>query len=442
MVVYYGSRIAINSGTLTIIRNRVGDSIIFIIMGFVFEAHNFCYIWAFASLFSNPKIMGLILIAASTKRAQFPFRAWLPAAIAAPTPVSALVHSSTLVTAGVYILIRVLLVAQVKIGPIDLILGITRAMAMVSSRFSAIFEIDIKKVVALSTLRQLRLIITSLRLNIALLAFRHIIIHAFLKALIFLTVGVIIHNSKGYQNIISMGGKFLTNPLMARVFLRAAIALAGVPFISAFFTKEILLSYCLGGITGVLYYPCIIVRAMFTVLYRIRLIICSSIFITRRHSCLHRNEISLLSWASVFILVLPVVISGPYVRAVLSDFYILSTIIPPRSGNILLTFGRLSVFIGFAIAIPKSTFYINKNLMPFSRNLISLSLLSSRIINNRRIKYAKICKFSSSGVIFSICSKFITVKNTKNVILLTNRSNLSNFMIIFYILVSILLLFY
>lgn len=94
------------------------------------------------------------------------------------------------------------------------------------------------------------------------------------------------------------------------------------------------------------------------------------------------------------------------------------------------------------VTLNKSSFFINKNLIPFFSNLMSLGLISSSILNNNRIKYAKICKFSRSAVIFSIFSKFTTVKNTKNIILLEGRSSLRNFMVIFYTIIMILLVFY
>ena len=124
-------------------------------------------------------IIYLIIISACTKRAQIPFSAWLPAAIAAPTPVSSLVHSSTLVTAGVYLLIRInLIIIEINITKFLFIIGM---ITIVIAGITAIIEIDIKKIIALSTLRQLGIIMLILGSGNPILSFFHLISHAFLK---------------------------------------------------------------------------------------------------------------------------------------------------------------------------------------------------------------------------------------------------------------------
>jgi len=141
-----------------------------------------------------------ITIAAITKRAQIPFSRWLPAAIAAPTPVSALVHSSTLVTAGVFLLIRFYpFLHSIKLFNYILILFGVSTILIAGLR--AISECDIKKIIALSTLRQLGIIITSLGLNIPQLAYYHILTHALFKALLFVCAGRFINSHLHSQDL-------------------------------------------------------------------------------------------------------------------------------------------------------------------------------------------------------------------------------------------------
>jgi NADH-ubiquinone oxidoreductase chain 5 len=190
------------------------------------------------------KIIGMLMIfAAITKRAQIPFSSWLPAAIAAPTPVSALVHSSTLVTAGVYLLIRfnVLLIDTLEINILLLISGLTIFIAGLGANF----EFDLKKIIALSTLSQLGLIIRVLCLGLRKLAFFHLLTHALFKALLFICAGAIIHNISNSQDIRDMG--ILSNYLpFTLVCLNVAnLALCGFPFLAGFFSKDLILEIVL-----------------------------------------------------------------------------------------------------------------------------------------------------------------------------------------------------
>jgi len=174
-----------------------------------------------------------------TKRAQVPFSSWLPAAIAAPTPVSALVHSSTLVTAGVYLLIRfrVLLESRAAFKALFLISAVT----MFISGLGANFEYDLKKIIALSTLRQLGVIIRVLSIGLRELAFFHLITHALFKALLFICAGSLIHAVKEYQDIRLIGNLVYFIPLTGRYIRVANLALCGTPFLAGFYSKDLIL---------------------------------------------------------------------------------------------------------------------------------------------------------------------------------------------------------
>lgn len=163
----------------------------------------------------------------------------MPAAIAAPTPVSSLVHSSTLVTAGVYLLIRLdYFLSALNALWCLLLLG---AITIFIAGSAAIKEVDIKKIVALSTLSQLGLIFITLGIGLPLFSFFHLVTHAYFKAILFICIGGIIHRVKDFQDLRVTGGRLIFLPVSVRVFLVSNIRLCGIPFIAGFYSKDIIL---------------------------------------------------------------------------------------------------------------------------------------------------------------------------------------------------------
>lgn len=212
------------------------------------------------------------MVAAITKRAQIPFSSWLPAAIAAPTPVSALVHSSTLVTAGVFLLIRFYpFLHQINnFNKIILFIGISTILI---ARFSAITECDIKKIIALSTLRQLGMIITRLGLNLPIIAFIHIAIHALFKALLFITAGRLISIHDHSQDLRWFGNLTAQSPVTTSAILISNIALCGAPFIAGFYSKDIIVERASFDTNNIFILFLIFFSIRLTALYSIRIAI-------------------------------------------------------------------------------------------------------------------------------------------------------------------------
>merc|ERR1711935_426752 len=160
LVIYYGSTKSYNAGILTVMTNRFGDVLLLIRIGMLLNLGSWRIVLYKEFLEVDTILKLLLMVGSFTKSAQIPFRAWLPAAMAAPTPVSSLVHSSTLVTAGVFLLFRHLReLIYSRFYSVLLFIGL-RTMTM--ARISALNEKDIKKIVALSTLRQLGLIVLRL----------------------------------------------------------------------------------------------------------------------------------------------------------------------------------------------------------------------------------------------------------------------------------------
>ena len=309
LVIYYSSTKAYNSGIVTFSRNRVGDSLIIIRISY------FMYLTDLniSSMFYNGSLtfywsIAIITIAAFTKRAQIPFRAWLPAAMAAPTPVSALVHSSTLVTAGVYVLFRFdSLLAYLAINKIILIFGV---LTILIASMRAFFEIDIKKIVALSTLSQLGVIITAMGAGFRLLGFFHLLSHAFFKALLFIRAGNLIHRAEGYQDLRVIGGISEVLPLTKSVVIGCSIRLCGLPFISAFYSKEIIIERLLTYNLSFLSYFIIMIGILITRVYSIRLIVVSMGGLNRQRPLFEKSDIDPSTNLRIMLLFLPAVTGG------------------------------------------------------------------------------------------------------------------------------------
>jgi len=272
LVIYYSSWKRANAGILTALMNRVGDVFILIriALTLIEGGYNFNI-----TIIHKSSLMGclvtLVFFAGITKRAQLPFSAWLPAAMAAPTPVSSLVHSSTLVTAGVYLLIRHQSRIEInKLASLLILLIGTRTIIMAG--MSGIVEIDIKKIVALSTLRHLGLIFSSVGLNQWVISFFHIITHAFSKALLFLRVGNIIHSRNEYQDLRRSKVTSTALPISSSLVISTNLRLCGMPFFAGFYSKDAWLEIILIGEYPLFIYFIFILGVIVSCLYSARLL--------------------------------------------------------------------------------------------------------------------------------------------------------------------------
>nr|YP_004021123.1 NADH dehydrogenase subunit 5 [Micadina phluctainoides]BAJ24524.1 NADH dehydrogenase subunit 5 [Micadina phluctainoides] len=273
LVIYYQNVKSFNAGMITALSNRVGDSMLLMSIAWMFSYGSwnyFMYIDFFSMSFDIKLIGTLIVIAGMTKSAQIPFSPWLPSAMAAPTPVSSLVHSSTLVTAGVYLLIRFNpLYNNSYLSSILLFISLT---TMFMSGFCANFEFDLKKIIALSTLSQLGLMMSILSFGYVYLAFFHLLTHALFKALLFMCSGVVIHSVKDCQDIRYLGNLFFQMPLTCACFCIASLCLCGMPFLSGFYSKDLILEFYSMGYSNLFSYFIFYFSTGLTVSYSIRLI--------------------------------------------------------------------------------------------------------------------------------------------------------------------------
>jgi len=218
------------------------------------------------------------LFVAFTKSAQVPFSSWLPAAMLAPTPVSALVHSSTLVTAGVYLLFR--------FYPSECrFLMLVGTFTILLAGLAACLECDTKKIIALSTLSQLGLIMFRLGLGERSLCFAHLITHASFKALLFIAVGTVIHAVYGNQEARTCAGLAYCSPMIFSCLAVSMLSMCGFIFFSGWVTKEAILEACLNSSTGLLNLILFYLGVGLTISYCLRLISLLVLDLKSANSC-------------------------------------------------------------------------------------------------------------------------------------------------------------
>nr|YP_010579357.1 NADH dehydrogenase subunit 5 [Thranita danae]UEV85589.1 NADH dehydrogenase subunit 5 [Thranita danae] len=271
LVIYYSNEKSANAGMLTILSNRVGDVAILLSIGLMSSLGGWNFLLYSYYLNEDWILLKIFLmISAMTKSAQIPFSAWLPAAMAAPTPVSALVHSSTLVTAGVYLMIR--FSGALEGSKVQSILLIVSCLTMFMAGLGANFEYDLKKIIALSTLSQLGVMLSILSLGYADLAFFHLLSHALFKALLFMCAGVVIHSVGGYQDIRFMGNLVKFMPLTVSYMTISNLALCGFPFMAGFYSKDMILEVAFMSWINFIALMLYVLATGLTVMYTLRLI--------------------------------------------------------------------------------------------------------------------------------------------------------------------------
>uniref|UniRef100_UPI0030DE72B9 NADH dehydrogenase subunit 5 n=1 Tax=Micronephthys minuta TaxID=1037237 RepID=UPI0030DE72B9 len=271
LVIYYQNSKSLAAGMITALMNRVGDVLILLSIAWTLNQGHWSIMNMWDSSFSTLITM-CIMVAAMTKSAQIPFSSWLPAAMAAPTPVSALVHSSTLVTAGVFLTIRFYPFLH-KTYWFNSALLIIATMTMLMAGISAIAECDMKKIIALSTLSQLGVMMMSLGLNLPALAFFHLLTHALFKALLFLCAGSMIHLHHHSQDLRFMGNLTRQMPLTSSCLIIANMALCGSPFLAGFYSKDMIIESTLFFNNNFIIINMLMLATALTAAYSIRMMV-------------------------------------------------------------------------------------------------------------------------------------------------------------------------
>jgi NADH-ubiquinone oxidoreductase chain 5 len=280
LVSFWFTRIAANQSSMSaFLTNRVGDCFLTIGMfAILWSLGNLDYATVFSlAPYMNENIITIIgiclLIGAMAKSSQVGLHVWLPMAMEGPTPVSALIHAATMVTAGVYLLIRSSPLLEYSSTVLLLCLWLG-ALTTVFSSLIGLFQQDIKKVIAYSTMSQLGMMVIAVGLSSYNVALFHLINHAFYKGLLFLGAGSIIHAIGDNQDFRKYGGLIRYLPLTYSVILIASLSLVAFPFMTGFYSKDFILESAYGqfSFSGISVYFIAVIGAMFTTLYSIKVL--------------------------------------------------------------------------------------------------------------------------------------------------------------------------
>nr|YP_009054367.1 NADH dehydrogenase subunit 5 [Elaphe bimaculata]AIJ02061.1 NADH dehydrogenase subunit 5 [Elaphe bimaculata] len=360
---WYGRQDANTAALQAIIYNRIGDIGLIMATAWLMTSSsiNMQELMTQHETINIVPMMGL-LAAATGKSAQFSLHPWLPSAMEGPTPVSALLHSSTMVVAGVFLLIRLhpMMHNNTTIMTLCLLLGATTT---VFAAAAATTHSDIKKIIALSTTSQLGLMMTMVGLNQPTLAFLHMITHSFFKATLFLCSGSYIHNLNNEQDIRMMGGLSKTMPMTSSFMTIANFSLMGMPFLSGFYSKDTIIETLMNSHTNSWVMLITMIATILSACYSTKIMLTTMTGYPRTHHNTHNETKDIVN--PLIRLVLASILMGALMKA--STLQITTMTTMPKSIKLMALIATMA-----GIMLSKDTFYMTLHLSPKKLNKQSL----------------------------------------------------------------------